>query len=66
MAQHQADIDTNHKTGWQWKHSPRHTEIQAEFGHTFTRGLLENYFLTGNRGTLEAAVTLGDYFKNLK
>ncbi len=62
MAQHQADIDTNHKTGWQWKHSPRHTEIQAEFGHTFTRGLLENYYLTGNRGTYEAAITLGDYF----
>jgi hypothetical protein len=62
MAQHQADIDTNHKTGWQWKHSPRHTEIQAEFGHTFTRGLLENYYLTGNRSTYEAAVTLGDYF----
>ena len=62
MAQHQADIDTNHRTGWQWKHSPRHTEIQAEFGHTFTRGLLENYYLTGNRTTFEAAVTLGDYF----
>ena len=62
MAQHQADIDTNHKTGWQWKHSPRHTEIQAEFGHTFTRGLLENYYLTGDRSTFEAAVTLGNYF----
>jgi rhamnogalacturonyl hydrolase YesR len=62
MAQHQADIDTNHKTGWQWKHSPRHTEIQAEFGHTFTRGLLENYYLTGNRSTFEAGITLGDYF----
>ncbi len=62
MAAHQADIDTNHKTGWQWKHSPRHVEIQAEFGHTFTRGLLETYFLTGNRRCLEAAVELGDYF----
>lgn len=62
MTQHQADIDTNHKIGWQWKHSPRHTEIQAEFGHTFTRGLLENYYLTGNRTTYEAAVTLGNYF----
>jgi len=62
MAQHQADIDTNHKTGWQWKHSPRHTEIQAEFGHTFTRGLLEAWFLGGNRLCLEAATTLGDYF----
>lgn len=62
MAQHQADIDTNHKTGWQWKHSPRHVEIKAEFGHTFTRGLLETYFLTGNRRCREAAVTLGDYF----
>src|SRR6185436_12850332 len=37
-------------------------EIQAEFGHTFTRGLLENFFLTGNRSTFEAAVALGDYF----
>lgn len=62
MAQHQADIDTNHKTGWQWKHSPRHVEIKAEFGHTFTRGLLETYFLTGNRRCREAALTLGDYF----
>jgi hypothetical protein len=62
MAQHQADIDTNHKTGWQWKHSPRHTETQAEFGHTFTRGLLENYYFTGNRTTFDAAVTLGNYF----
>jgi hypothetical protein len=62
MAQHQGDIDTNHKTGWQWKHSPRHTEIQAEFGHTFTRGLLENYYLTGNRSTFDAAVTLGNFF----
>lgn len=62
MAQHQADIDINHFTGWQWKHSPRHTEIQAEFGHTFTRGLLENYFFTGNRRCLEAAITLGDFF----
>jgi hypothetical protein len=62
MTQHQADIDTNHKTGWQWKHSPRHTEIQAEFGHTFSRGLLENYYLTGNRSTFEAAITLGNYF----
>jgi hypothetical protein len=62
MARHQADIDVNHFTGWQWKHSPRHTEIQAEFGHTFTRGLLEHYFLTGDRRSLEAAVELGDYF----
>ena len=62
MARHQADIDVNHFTGWQWKHSPRHTEIQAEFGHTFTRGLLEHYFLTGDRRTLEAAVELGDFF----
>jgi hypothetical protein len=62
MARHQADIDVNHFTKWQWKHSPRHTEIQAEFGHTFTRGLLENWFLTGNRRCLEAAVELGDYF----
>ncbi len=62
MAKHQADIDTNHKTGWQWKHSPRHVEIQAEFGHTFTRGLLETYFLTGNGRCFEAAVELGDYF----
>jgi hypothetical protein len=62
MARHQADIDTNHKTGWQWKHSPRHVEIQAEFGHTFTRGLLETYFLTGNRRCLEVARELGDYF----
>ena len=62
MAKHQADIDTNHKTGWQWKHSPRHVEIQAEFGHTFTRGLLETYFFTGNRRCLEAALELGDYF----
>lgn len=62
MAQHQADIDTNHKTGWQWKHSPRHVEIQAEFGHTFTRGLLETFYLTGNRRCRDAALTLGDYF----
>jgi hypothetical protein len=62
MAQHQADIDTNHKTGWQWKHSPRHTETRAEFGHTFTRGLLETWFLTGNRHCLEAALELGDFF----
>ncbi|MBI5385161.1 MAG: hypothetical protein HZA90_10795 [Verrucomicrobia bacterium] len=62
MAQHQADIDVNHFTRWQWKHSPRHTETPAEFGHTFTRGLLENYFLTGNRRCFEAAVELGDYF----
>ena len=62
MAKHQADIDTNHKTGWQWKHSPRHVEIQAEFGHTFTRGLLETLLLTGNRRCFEAAVELGDYF----
>jgi rhamnogalacturonyl hydrolase YesR len=62
MASHQADIDTNHKTGWQWKHSPRHVEIQAEFGHTFTRGLLETYFLTGNQRCFEAAVELGVYF----
>jgi hypothetical protein len=62
MAQHQADIDVNHFTKWQWKHSPRHTETQAEFGHTFTRGLLENWYLTGNRRCLEAAVELGDYF----
>ena len=62
MARHQADIDVNHFTGWQWKHSPRHTEIQAEFGHTFTRGMLENYFLTGDRRTLEASVELADFF----
>jgi hypothetical protein len=62
MARHQADIDTNHKTGWQWKHSPRHVEIQAEFGHTFTRGLLETYYLNGDRRCLEAALELGNYF----
>ncbi len=62
MGKHQADIDTNHKTGWQWKHSPRHVEIQAEFGHTFTRGLLETYFFTGNRRCFDAAIELGDYF----
>lgn len=62
MAQHQADIDVNHFTRWQWKHSSRHSEVQAEFGHTFTRGLLENYFLTGNRRCFEAAVELGDFF----
>lgn len=62
MAKHQADIDINHFTKWQWKHSPRHVEIQAEFGHTFTRGLVETYYLRGNRRCLEAAVTLGDYF----
>jgi hypothetical protein len=62
MAQHQADIDVNHFTKWQWKHSPRHTETQAEFGHTFTRGLLENWHSTGNRRCLEAAVELGDFF----
>jgi hypothetical protein len=62
MAWHQADIDVNHYTGWQWKHSPRHTETQAEFGHTFTRGLLETWFLTGERRCLEAALTLGNYF----
>jgi hypothetical protein len=62
MALHQADIDTNHKTGWQWKHSPRHVEIQAEFGHTFTRGLLETYFLTGKKRTFDAALELGGYF----
>lgn len=62
MARHQADIDVNHFTGWQWKHSPRHTETQAEFGHTFTRGLLEDYFLTGRRRSLEAALELGGFF----
>ncbi|MCX8157971.1 MAG: glycoside hydrolase family 127 protein [Verrucomicrobiae bacterium] len=62
MARHQADIDTNHFTGWQWKHSPRHTETQAEFGHTFTRGLLEHYFFTGDRRSREAALTLGRFF----
>lgn len=62
MARHQADIDTNHHTGWQWKHSPRHTETQAEFGHTFTRGLLEHYFFTGERRSFEAALTLGRFF----
>jgi hypothetical protein len=62
MARHQADIDTNHKTGWAWKHSPRHVEMQAEFGHTFTRGLLEAYYLSGERRNLEVAQELGDYF----
>lgn len=62
MARHQADIDVNHYTGWQWKHSPRHTETQAEFGHTFTRGLLESWYLTGDRRCLEAALTLGGFF----
>ena len=62
MAKHQADIDINHYTKWQWKHSPRHVEIQAEFGHTFTRGLVETYYLRGNKRCLEAAITLGDYF----
>ena len=58
-ARHQADIDTNHETGLPWKHSPRHTETEAELGHVFVRGLIAWWHLTGDRRGLDVAHQIG-------
>ncbi|MBC7328095.1 hypothetical protein H5T87_08275 [bacterium] len=59
QARHQADIDIDHFTGRQWKHSPLHTTTEADLGHVFLRGLLLHYLLTGERHSLESAEEIG-------
>lgn len=61
QARHQADIDVDHFTGRQWKHSPLHTTTEADLGHVFIRGMLLHYLLTGERRSLEAAVEVGNW-----
>jgi hypothetical protein len=61
MARHQADIDTENASGFQWKHSPQHTTTQAELGHVFIRGLLLHYLLTGETRSLETAEKIGNW-----
>ncbi len=61
MVRHQADIDTENASGFQWKHSPQHTTTQAELGHVFIRGLLLHYLLTGESRSLETAKKIGNW-----
>jgi formylglycine-generating enzyme required for sulfatase activity len=58
---HQADIDIDHFSKRQWKHSPLHTTTEADLGHVFLRGLVLHYWLTGERRSLEAAIEIGDW-----
>lgn len=60
QARHQADVDVDHNRGVQWKHSPGHTETEADLGHVFVRGLLLHYLLTGDRRSREVAMLVGD------
>lgn len=61
QVRHQADIDIDHYTGRQWKHSPLHTTTEADLGHIFLRGLLLHYLLTGERRSLESAERIGKW-----
>ena len=61
QARHQADIDVNHRTGMQYKHSPRHTETEADMGHVFLRGLIAVHHLTGDRRLMDVAREIGDW-----
>jgi hypothetical protein len=61
QVRHQADIDIDHFTGRQWKHSPQHTTTEADLGHIFLRGLLLHYLLRGERRSLEAAEEIGKW-----
>lgn len=61
QVRHQRDIDIDHYTGRQWKHSPLHTTTEADLGHIFLRGLLLHYLLTGERRSLESAEEIGKW-----
>ncbi|MBC7329769.1 hypothetical protein H5T88_05345 [bacterium] len=61
QVRHQADIDIDHYTGRQWKHSPLHTTTEADLGHVFLRGLLLHYLLRGEKRSLEAAEEIGKW-----
>lgn len=58
-ASHQADIDTNHATGHQLRHSPLHTTWMPDLGHVTLGGLVFGYLLTGQRRLLNAAKKIG-------
>ncbi|MGB9607550.1 MAG: hypothetical protein ACPL7E_03330, partial [bacterium] len=59
QVRHQTDIDIDHFTGRQWKHSPLHTTTEADLGHIFLRGLLLHYLLRGEKRSLEVAEEIG-------
>lgn len=63
QVRHQCDIDIDHYTGRQWKHSPLHTTTEADLGHIFLRGLLLYYLLSGEQRSLESAEEIGRWLK---
>lgn len=60
-ASHQSDVDTNHVTGEQLRHSALHTTWMPDLGHVTLGGLIFSYLLTGRRRLLETALEIGDW-----